>query len=135
MLKHTLRVGLIGEAIDTVTQKHTAIEMGSGAFKVYATPAMITLMESAAVSAIAPYLPKDAASLGIEINVQHIAATPIGEGVVAMAEVTKIDGKRVHLEVRAWDEQEMIGIGTHIRYITYIKDFEARIKRNLSSDS
>ncbi len=129
MLNKGLRVGLIGEAIDTVSQAQTAIEMGSGAFKVFATPALIALMESAAVSAIAPYLPDDHASVGIEINVQHISATPIGEGVVSMAEVTKIDGKRVHLEVRAWDERELIGVGTHIRYIVEIDDFENRLKR------
>lgn len=128
MLEKELRVGLIGEAIDTVNQAQTAIEMGSGAFKVFATPALIALMESAAVSAIAPYLPDDHASVGIEVNVKHIAATPIGEGVVAMAEVTKIDGKRVHLEIRAWDEHELIGIGTHIRYVVEIDEFEERLE-------
>jgi len=130
MLKKGLRVGLIGEAIDTVNQAQTAIEMGSGAFKVFATPALIALMESAAVSAIATYLPDDNASVGIEVNVQHVAATPIGERVVAMAEVTKIDGKRVYLEIRAWDERELIGVGTHIRYVVEIDEFENRLKRN-----
>lgn len=130
MLKKGLRAGLIGEAIDTVTQAQTALHMGSGAFEVYATPALIALMESAAVSAIAPYLPDDHASVGIEVHVKHISATPIGEGVVAMAEVTRIDGKRIHLEVRAWDERELIGVGTHIRYVVEIDEFEKRIKRS-----
>ena len=128
MLGSGLRVGLIGEAIDTVTIEQSAITMGSGAFEVFATPALIALMESAAVAAIAPYLPQDHASVGIEINVKHISATPIGEGVVAMAEVTRLNDKRVHLEVRAWDEREMIGIGTHVRYIVDIEEFEDRLQ-------
>ncbi len=130
MFESGLRVGLIGEAIDTVTSEQTAIAMGSGAFDVLATPALIALMESAAVAAIAPNIPKDHASVGIEINVQHISATPIGEGIVAMAEITRIDDKRVYLEVRAWDENEMIGIGTHIRYLVNIEEFEDRLRRS-----
>lgn len=129
MFESGLRVGLIGEAIDTVTSEQTAVKLGSGAFDVLATPALIALMESAAVAAIAPNIPKDHASVGIEINVQHISATPIGEGIVAMAEVTRIHDKRVYLEVRAWDENEMIGIGTHIRYIVNIEEFEDRLQR------
>lgn len=129
MLGTGLRVGLIGEAIDTVTNKTTAITIGSGAFEVYATPSMIALMEAASVSAIDAHLPNEFASVGIDVSVEHIAATPIGEGVVAMAEVTKIDGKRVQLEVRAWDSQELIGVGTHTRYIVRIEDFDQRMHR------
>lgn len=130
MFESGLRVGLIGEAIDTVTSEQTAVTMGSGAFDVLATPALIALMESAAVAAIAPNIPKDHASVGIEIKVQHISATPIGEGIVAMAEITRIDDKRVYLEVRAWDENEMIGIGTHTRYLVNIEEFEDRLRRS-----
>jgi predicted thioesterase len=130
MFETGLRVGLIGEAIDTVTQQQTALAVGSGAFKVFSTPSLIALMESAAVSAIAPYIADDHASVGIEVSVKHLSATPIGEAVVAMAEVTKIDGKRVHLEIRAWDERELIGVGTHLRYIVEIADFEERLNRN-----
>ncbi|GAB5493653.1 MAG: thioesterase family protein [Phototrophicaceae bacterium] len=129
MLDSGLRVGLIGEAIDTVKIEQTAIRMGSGAFEVFATPSLIALMESAAVAAIAPNLPQDYASVGIEVHIKHISATPVGENVVAMAEVTRIDDKRVYLEVRAWDEEELIGIGTHTRYIIEISDFENRLQR------
>jgi predicted thioesterase len=125
-----LRVGLIGESIDTVTQQQTARAMGSGLLDVYATPAMIALLEAAAVSAIDPYLDDDRASVGIEINVRHLSATPIGEHITAIAEVTRIDGKRVTLEVRAWDERELIGEGTHVRYLIYADDFMARLKRD-----
>lgn len=133
MLEKGLRVGLIGEAITTVTETETALTVGSGAFEVYATPAMIALMEAAAVSALAPYLREDYASVGIEINAKHIAATPIGEGVTAMAEITRIDGKRVHLEVRAWDEKALIGTATHTRYIVHMDEFMDRVYSNESA--
>jgi predicted thioesterase len=125
-----LRVGLIGESIDTVTEQQTAKAMGSGLLEVYATPAMIALLEAAAVSAIDPYLDDDRASVGIEMNVRHLSATPIGEHITAIAEVTRIDGKRVTLEVRAWDERELIGEGTHVRYLIYADDFMERLNRN-----
>ena len=79
----------------------------------------------AAVAAIAPNIPTDHASVGIEVNIKHISATPIGENIVAMAEVTRLDDKRVYLEVRAWDENEMIGVGTHTRYLVNVEEFEA----------
>lgn len=129
MFRSGLRVGLIGEAISTVTIEQTALKMGSGAFRVFATPALIALMESAAVAAIASNIPKDHASVGIEVHIKHISATPIGENVVAMAEVTRIDDKRVYLEVRAWDENELIGIGTHIRYVVEVSEFESRLQQ------
>jgi fluoroacetyl-CoA thioesterase len=128
MIEKGIRVGLIGEAITTVTSDLTAVTMGSGSVHVYATPAMIALMEAAAVSAIDPYLLDGRTSVGIEINVQHLSATPVGERITAMAEVTRIDGKRVILEVRAWDEREIIGQGTHTRYIINIDEFMARVE-------
>lgn len=130
MFESGLRVGLIGEAIGTVTSEQTALTMGSGAFEVLATPALIALMESAAVAAIAPNIPTDHASVGIEVNIKHISATPIGENIVAMAEVTRLDDKRVYLEVRAWDENEIIGVGTHTRYLVNVEEFEERIRRS-----
>lgn len=127
MLEKGLRVGLIGEAITSVTDELTAIHMGSGSVNVYATPALIALMEAAAVSAIDPYLAEGHTSVGIEVSVRHVSATPIGERIVAMAEVTRIDGKRIILEVRAWDERELIGQGTHTRYIINAEEFMARL--------
>jgi fluoroacetyl-CoA thioesterase len=124
-----LRVGLIGEAKGMVSSEETARKMGSGAVEVYATPAMIALMEAAALAAIDPHLPDGEVTVGIEVSVRHISATPVGEGITAMAEITRIDGKRVHLEVRAWDERELIGVGNHVRFIIEAADFEQRLKR------
>ncbi|MDQ7024956.1 MAG: thioesterase family protein [Anaerolineae bacterium] len=122
-----IRVGLIGEAITTVTSDLTAITMGSGSVSVYATPAMIALMEAAAISALDPHLPESDTSVGIEIHVQHLSATPVGEQITAMAEITHIDGKRVKFELRAWDEREIIGQGTHTRFIIDADEFTERL--------
>jgi predicted thioesterase len=130
-----LRVGLIGEAITTVTSELTAVTMGSGAVNVYATPAMVALMEAAAVSAIDPYLSPGFVSVGIELNIRHLSATPIGERITAMAEITRIDGKRVNVEVRAWDEKELIGQGTHIRYMIDADEFMGRLGDKAKDDA
>lgn len=127
--KTSLRVGLIGEAITTVTSHQSAVAMGSGSLPVFATPALIAQMEAATVAAVDPYLRKGYTSVGVEINIRHLSATPLGEYVTSMAEVTRIDGKRVELQVRAWDEHELIGEGTIIRYVIDAEEFMSRLDR------
>lgn len=122
-----VRVGLIGEAITSVTEAQTAQQMGSGSLNVFATPAMIALMEAACVSTIDSYLSPGKASVGIAIEVQHLSATPIGERINVMAEITQVEGRRVTLEVRAWDEHELIGEGKHTRYIIDVESFLSRL--------
>lgn len=125
-----LRVGLIGESITTVTEEMTALHMRSGSLEVYSTPSMIALMEEAAVQTVDDRLPEGHATVGIEINIRHVSATPIGERVVAMSEVTRIEGRRIVMEVRAWDEHELIGEGTHTRYVINIEQFMERLENS-----
>jgi predicted thioesterase len=124
-----LRVGLIGESVQTVTATDCANSIGSGTLEVFATPVMMTLMEAAAVSAIDSLLPSEQASVGIHMDVRHVSATPIGERVTAMAEITHIEGRRITLQVRAWDDHELIGEGTHTRYIIDVDIFMSRLAR------
>lgn len=109
--------GSKGEKSATVTPELTARHIGSGGLDVYATPAMIALMEAAAVTVLDPLLPEGQGSVGVALDVKHLAATPLGLTVRAEAEVTAVDGKRVTFTVRAWDDRELIGEGTHTRYI------------------
>jgi len=118
-----LSVGMAGEKSEVVTNENTAIKYGSGAVAVYATPAMIGLMEGAAVKAVDPHLPEGMSSVGTELKVKHTAATPVGLAVRATAELTEIDGKRLVFSVKAFDEREQIGEGTHERYIVGIQRF------------
>ncbi len=125
-----ITIGLFEEEVTVITQDLTALSVGSGSVDVYATPAMIALMESAAVKALDSRLPDGYASVGIHIDIEHIAATPVGEEVRAIAEVIGVDDRRVKFLVRAWDEKELIGEGTHTRFIINLERFLNR----LSSD-
>ena len=116
-------VGLVSEATATVEEHLLATAMGSGSVAVYATPAMVALMEAAAVAALAPALPEGQSSVGIALDVKHLAATPLGQQVRARAEIAQVQGRRVTFQVQAWDEHELIGDGTHVRYVIDIVRF------------
>jgi predicted thioesterase len=93
---------------------------------VYATPMMILHMEMAAGSAIADVLPQGFVSVGMEVNVRHLAATPIGCAVRAIAQVREIRARSVTFDVEAWNEVRKIGEGTHRRGIVNLPEFERR---------
>jgi fluoroacetyl-CoA thioesterase len=95
---------------------------------VLATPVMILLMENAALNAIKPYLAAGQTALGTRVDVMHLAATPIGRTVIAEAEVTAVDGRRIDFAVRAFDGAEQIGAGTHQRTLIDRDRFNERLK-------
>jgi predicted thioesterase len=100
-----------------VDGQRLASAYGSGSVDVYATPAMIGLMEQAAVNAVDHLLPPGQSSVGTRVDVQHLAATPPGVEVHARAELTAVDGRRLTFRVEAFDRAEKIGSGTHERVI------------------
>ncbi len=118
-----IKTGTRGEISTTVTEEKTARHLGSGGISVYATPAMVALMEGAAVAAIDHLLPKEQSSVGVSLNIRHVAATPLGSKVRAVAEVTDVDGRKLVFSVKAWDEIELIGEGTHTRFIVDMDRF------------
>ncbi len=122
-----LKPGLVGESSELVTDKLTAASHGSGLVPAFATPAMVALMENASVAAIQKYLSAGQTSVGIEVNIKHLAATPVGMRVRARSEVTGVDGRRVSFKVEAWDDKEKIGEGTHTRAIVDDARFKQRI--------
>lgn len=121
-----LNRGLKFKIEKVVTEKDTAMSFGSGGVKVFATPMMIGLMENAALSAVDLHLPKGYVTVGTRIDVRHLAATPVGMKVYAMAQLTGIDGKRLEFKVEAYDEKEKIGEGSHERYIIDVERFIER---------
>lgn len=121
-----LKPGIKAEQTELVTDKNTAMAYGSGGVAVYATPAMIGLMEKAALSAVDPLLLEGMATVGTELNVKHLAATPVGMKVTAQAELLQVEGKRLVFKVEAFDEKEKIGEGTHERYIINLAKFLAK---------
>lgn len=127
-----LKPGLIGEAEIKVTEQVTAASAGSGLVPVFATPWMIALMENASVDAIQKCLAPGQTSVGIQVSVAHLAATPIGMQVRARAQVTAVDGRRVSFMVEAWDEKEKIGEGTHVRAIIDEKKFMEKVLQKMN---
>lgn len=120
--------GVTGTLETTVTQEQTARHLGSGGVDVFATPAMVALMEGAAVRAIDPLLDEGQMSVGTEVNITHLAATPMGAQVKAEAVVTGRDRRKVFFTIKAWDEQELIGEGTHTRFVIDLDRYVARLE-------
>ncbi len=118
-----ITVGMKAEVTTLVEREDTAAEVGSGSLLVYATPCMVALMEGAACEAIAPAIPEDKTTVGIELNIQHLSATPVGLEVRAEAEVTAVEGKIITFSLTAYDEAGKIGEGTHKRCIVSSQRF------------
>ncbi len=127
-----LRTGLTGEYRIVVANEHTAPFVGSGKVRVLATPVMINLFEAAALACCEHLLAPGHQSLGIHLDVRHIAATPVGMAVQATAELVKIDGRTLTFRVEARDERELIGDGTHERVVVNVERFDLRVQKKLA---
>ena len=126
-----ITVGMKGEVSNLVEREDTAYEVGSGSLLVYATPCMVALMEGAACEAIAAELPEEKTSVGIALNISHLAATPVGMEVRAEAEVTEVDGNTITFQITAYDEAGKIGEGTHKRAIVTSQRFLDKVYSKL----
>lgn len=126
-----LRIGMKAEKTEQVTEARTAVQFGSGTVAVYATPAMACLIEGACLEAVAAALPQGMTTVGTDLSIKHLAATPVGMKVRAQAELTAIDGKKLTFAVAAFDDKEQIGTGTHERFVINSERFlqKAEAKR------
>jgi len=122
-----LKPGLEAQKTETVTEKNIASAWGSGGLSVYATPAMIALMESAAFQAVGPFLPPGWSTVGTELRVKHICATAKGRKVFARAELVLVDDRALSFKVEAFDEMGKIGEGVHDRRIVEKDKFLAKV--------
>jgi fluoroacetyl-CoA thioesterase len=120
--------GLSAELSITVTDADTASKWGSGLVPVYSTPALVGLMEAAAVKALAGQLEAGKTTVGGHIDVQHLAATPVGMAVRARAELTAIEGRKLTFRIEAWDEVEKIGQALHERFLIDTEKFVAKVQ-------
>jgi len=110
-----------------VTRELTVAHFAANMPEVYGTPLMIYLMEFASARAVAPFLPPGSVSVGTEVNVRHLAATPVGMTVTATATVTAVNGRLVSFAVKAHDGAELIGEGTHVRAVVDKEKFMGRV--------
>jgi predicted thioesterase len=118
--------GMTAEQRVTVTSEMTVGHFVAHMPQVYATPMMILHMAMASGAAIGPRLPEGFVSVGMDVKVRHLAATPVGRTVRAVSRVIKIDPKSVVFEVEAWDGDRKIGDGTHRRGVVNVLEFERR---------
>lgn len=122
-----VEVGLKHTSELTVTDAVTAIRMGSGDMPVLATPAMMALMENAAMLAVADELPEGSTTVGGHIASSHLRPSKIGDVVRAVAEVTKVDGRKIEFNVSAYSGDVLLGEGTHLRFVVERKRFMSKI--------
>lgn len=128
---NTLQPGLKGSAEIVVGEQHTAPHVGSGRVHVLATPVMVNLMEAAALHAVEGLLPAGHQTVGIHLDITHVAATPVGMRVRAHAELTRVEKRTLTFSVHAEDEKERIGEGVHERIIINLERFDQRMQEKM----
>lgn len=129
-----IEVGLVHEMEKVVQDSDTAASSGGSSLPaVLSTPRMIGWMEGTAHHAILPFLAEGQSSVGVVVNIRHLAATPVGMKVTLRAELLEVDGRRLVFKVEAWDSQEKIGEGLHERFIINCERFTNNVKKKQAS--
>lgn len=122
-----MREGITGRAETFVTKDNTAEVMGSGNLPVYATPAVVALMEQACYRSVVPELEDGTATVGVHMDINHIAATSLGKKVWAESRLTAVDGRKLTFEAEAYDEDRCIAKAVHERMIIDVDRFMSRL--------
>ena len=122
-----LTKGIVGSKELTVTNDKTAAAVGSGLLDVFATPSMVALMEHAAMTAVAPFLAEGDTTVGGYIATSHIAPSPIGATIEAEAVVTAVEGRKIEFSVEARCGEQLLGKGTHTRFIVNSAKFMGKL--------
>lgn len=123
-----MEIGLTFTSTTVVDNTNTAVALGSGDMEVFATPAMVALMENAAMNAVAPHLEAGQTTVGTEISTTHIKASALGATITATATLTAIESRKLTFAVTAHDGDNIIGEGTHTRFIVDRERFLAKVK-------
>lgn len=121
-----LETGIKGTQSVKVDESNSARTMGSGTLDVFATPAMIALMEKTSWMSVSPYLEEGQGTVGTRLEITHDAPTPFGMTVTCKSELVEIDGRRLVFQVSAEDENHVIGKGRHERFIVSEERFQAK---------
>lgn len=122
-----MEAGIKNEKSIVVTDEVTASKVGSGLLPVYATPSMIALMEGTCAESVQPYLAEGEGTVGVAVNIKHIAATPVGMTVRCESLLKEVNGKKLVFEVNVYDEKGLVGTGIHKRAIINNEAFMARL--------
>lgn len=122
-----LQTGIKGRIELTVTKEKCAGALGSGELDVFATPAMIALIEETAWKSVAPYLQPGEGTVGTALDVRHLAATPVGLRVACETELTLVDRRRLVFSARVYDAFGLVGEGTHERFVIVHEKFMKKV--------
>lgn len=123
-----MEIGLKNTSQTVVTEVNTAKVMGSGNLDVFATPAMVALMENAAMNAVASDLPNGSTTVGSLMKTSHIKPSGIGTTITATAELIAVEGRKLTFHVSASDGESIIGEGEHVRFVVDIERFMEKVK-------
>ena len=117
-MQHEITTGITSEKSVAVKIENTALAMGSGTLRVFATPAMIALIEGCCAESVEDILPQGITTVGTKVEVEHLAASPIGASILCKSKLTAYDGRRLDFEVEVFDNAGLIGKGTHASRLT-----------------
>lgn len=123
-----IKVGLQGELKKIVKYEDTAAALGNGNIEVFSTPMMVCLMEFSCVEAVKEFIKEGYGTVGMSLDISHLAPTPVGMQVKAKSELIEVDGKKLTFKVEAYDEKGKIGEGVHKRAIINLDKFLGMIK-------
>lgn len=126
-----LEIGIKGHQEITVTDELTAKKMGSGVMDVFATPAMLALMEKTAFTSVIPHLNEGCGSVGTKVEIEHIAPSPVGMKITCDSELIAIEGRKLVFKVEAYDSKGLIGKGTHERFLVENVKFQEKTNKKL----
>lgn len=126
-----LKVGIEGRREMIVTRDKSAKFMESGGLEIFATPMMIALMEAVAFDSVIDYLEEGQGTVGTKVDIEHISPTPVGMKVTGVSKLVEIDRRRLVFDVEAYDEEGLIGKGTHERFIIDSDKFQKRQMQSL----
>lgn len=121
-----LKAGIKGKVEKKVEEDNLASSMKSGLLPVFATPCMVALMEETAWRSVEPYMEEGCGTVGTSVNIKHLAATHLGMKVYCESELTEVDGRRLVFDVKVYDEEGIIGEGSHERFIINNEKFTAK---------
>jgi predicted thioesterase len=123
-----LRVGLVGELEHEVTEARTAQHIGSGSLRVFATPAMVALIEQACVNLVKPFLPEGQTTVGVAMTIRHLAPTLLGKAVRTRVELVAVDGRSLTFRAQVSDEAGVVGEAEHGRAVIDVERFLKRVR-------
>ena len=130
-----LETGIRGKNETVVTEDKTARVMGSGELDVFATPAMIALIEETAWKSVAEHLEDGEGTVGTKLDVSHISATPLGLTVTCETELIQIDRRRLVFRVEVYDKAGKVGEGTHERFVVANEKFMSKAMEKSDADT